>query len=148
MPYLTLLIISYARLFADAGHKLPKAPEGSATTAIGKGAKGSDFGEWFTSRFETTIKPDTNPAEIDWIRYKDRGATKLTKVLELYEKETGDKLATKDARPILKRLGFEAKKVSNKAYNISCECVKARMMEEEEEEEGEGVGEGGAAGTV
>ena len=106
---LMLLFIWFARAFADAGaNQLPPVPEGTAKTALLESAAAAGFETWFTSGWESTLRAGTSI--IDWAKYKNTGAIKLTDLCTKYKDDTGEEVTSADARQTLKKLGFEVRK--------------------------------------
>ena len=154
---LALLLICYARAFADANFDLPPVPPSDAKDAVDEGAVGASFESYFLENYESTLKKDADgraTREIDWDTYKENGAMPLSQLISShkYDTQAEEAVSTADAKAVLTRLGFKPTKVEippshrgecgQKSYALGVKACKRIDEEEGEAEEGAAVGRG------
>lgn len=122
---ISLLFMSYAIKFAEAGLKMPRAPPSEATRAVQNGASGSKFYSWFSENYISTAEAK-NTDRIEWDKHNANGATSLSAIIDSFNEENCDGLTKKEAKTILESKGvFVGKIVFPERVRKGCNSPKS-----------------------
>jgi len=122
---LALMLLAYARRFADAGFQLDAAPAGAAKKQIEQSGTAA-FSLWFLEHYVSTLKPGGG-GFIDWGAHGKLGATALDTLINEFQQFTKIVISQKEAREQLAGIAFPVVRIVNKPHDVDFpQGVKAR----------------------